>query len=357
MKHSGGAVVLMDVVRAALRNPQVERVSVFCSPGDTRRFSFPASSRLHEVECPDAEASVFRRIQWLTSGIQAACRQQRIDVLLCMSGIGLADVPVVSFVQQSLPMCPEALALCDWKTRLRMRVIGGLMRQTARRAKWVIAQTPTMREWTRDQFGVPGERISVTEPWGDSIGMEGEAPSSLHAMLSAPQGRRILYVGNTSAYKNVARLIRATQILRREFPETTLFLTCPPDHPFCREPGVTGLGYLSGPTLTAAFGYATVFTTASLVESGNLTLVEALVAGTCIAAADRPYARDLCHDAALYFDPLDPADVARTLAPLMNDEVLRRQLAERGRQIATAGRQQRPYDKLIERTLGIAARG
>jgi glycosyltransferase involved in cell wall biosynthesis len=100
--------------------------------------------------------------------------------------------------------------------------------------------------------------------------------------------------------------------------------------------------------LVQAYRYATLFVTASLAESGNLTLAEALVSGTPVVAPDRGYARDLGGELFEYFDPLDPASLAETIAGLLENRDRREDLARRGLVHATQARARQPYDRLIE---------
>jgi len=109
--------------------------------------------------------------------------------------------------------------------------------------------------------------------------------------------------------------------------------------------------------LNSAYKLATIFVTASLVESGNLTLVEAMTAGTPILAADRPYARELCEDAVQYFDPLEPGSFADSAADLLRDGNKRRLMAIRGIELAARGYRSNPYGRLIEQLVALATTG
>jgi hypothetical protein len=48
-KHGGGAVVLGDVLRAAIRSDDIERITIFCSPPEVRKFDMPPSPKLFEA--------------------------------------------------------------------------------------------------------------------------------------------------------------------------------------------------------------------------------------------------------------------------------------------------------------------
>ena len=209
-----------------------------------------------------------------------------------------------------------------------------------------------MSEWVGTRFGIPPSRISVVKPWGDALGMAGNQGSAA-AMQQTPPHLRLLYVGNTSAYKNVPCLIRALPEIRSRFPGTTLFTSCAPDHPYCANEGVVGLGYLGGESLNEAYQAAALFVTASLVESGNLTLVEAMLSGTPILSADRPYARDLCGDTACYFDPLRPESAANAIIALLGSREKLSSMANRAKSLALAGQASQPYDHLISSVVAL----
>ncbi len=55
----------------------------------------------------------------------------------------------------------------------------------------------------------------------------------------------------------------------------------------------------------------------SLAESYGLPLVEAMVLGLPVVCSDLPFARWLCEDQAIYFDPQDPVDAWRAINQLV----------------------------------------
>src|SRR5690348_10122630 len=276
-------------------------------------------------------------------------------MLACMSGIGSSPerVPMIVFIQQALPFCYEALERCDLRTKIRMLTIGRLMKRSCNNAALIVTQTPTMSEWIRSACELTNMQIMVVKPWGDQVGMDSEQGGSVAAMLNVPAHLRLLYVGNSSPYKNLDCLFGALPEIRRRAPGATLFLTCRSDHPLCKRTGAIGLGYLGGRALKSAYQLATVLVTPSLVESGNLILTEAMAMGTPIVAANRAYARDLCGDAAVYFNPDQPAELAAAVSDLLEHEEKRRDLVRRGFEIVSKGRSERPYDDMMGRLVAL----
>ncbi len=350
--------MLTDTLRAVLRNAEIGRITVFCSPREVRRFDLPASERLVETLQPFAERSAFGRICWFACGLRTAIHALKPDVLLCMSGMGdcQSSVPSVMFVQQSLPFSTEALERCNAADTFRIRTIGILTKRSCRKAALIVAQTKTMAAWISKACRLADERILVVKPWGETFRIGGEESGSVEAMSRVPAHLRILYVGSLRPYKNLGCLVAAFEEIRRREPRATLFLTCPPGHPLCKIAGVVGLGYLGGTTLRLAYQKATLFVTPSLVESGNLTLIEALTMGKPIVAADRPYAHDLCGQAAIYFDPNRPTQLTNILLSLIHDEAKRNELGQLARETACVGHRESPYDTMVGRICSLAGR-
>jgi hypothetical protein len=294
-------------------------------------------------------------LHWLKCGLKEDIKALKANMVACMNGIGSSpeQVPMMVFIQQALPFSYEALGRCDLRTRLRMWTIGSLMKRSCNNAALIVTQTPTMSEWVRSACKVTNMQIMVVKPWGDQVGMESEQGGSVAAMLNVPAHLRLLYVGNSSRYKNLECLLSALPEIRRRAPGATLFLTCPADHPLCKSTGAIGLGYLGGSALKSAYQLATILVTPSLVESGNLILTEAMAMGTPIVAANRAYARDLCGDAAVYFNPDRPTELATAISDLLEDDEKRRDLVRRGLEAVSVGRSERPYDHMIGRLVAL----
>jgi glycosyltransferase involved in cell wall biosynthesis len=72
----------------------------------------------------------------------------------------------------------------------------------------------------------------------------------------------------------------------------------------------------------------------SLLETFGHPLLEAMLAGTPIVAADIPAFREIACDVALYFPPQDPARLARSVEQLRAEPAATRARVERGRKRA-----------------------
>jgi len=228
-----------------------------------------------------------------------------------------------------------------------MAVIKQVMAISCRRADLVAVQTEAVAELLSREFEIPRRRIKVFTPG---------APDFLDEATVAPPASvgAALYVGNTLGYKNLLSLEAAFRIVkskRSEYRMTWIIL------PGSTPPGDRRIDYLSGierAKIGAAYRVAKVLVMPSLVETVGLPMLEAMRMGCPVAAADRPYAREICGDAAVYFNPLVPEDIADTLIRLDEDDDLRRELIRKGREREASLAAAKPYDRLIDDLVMLA---
>jgi glycosyltransferase involved in cell wall biosynthesis len=136
-----------------------------------------------------------------------------------------------------------------------------------------------------------------------------------------------------------------------------LFVIGPPTHEFEHGPEVIYLGAVPDSALREAYELASVLVMPSLHETIGLPMPEAMSAGTPVVAADRPYAHDVCEDAALFFDPQSSSDLIEKLSMVLEDSRLRATLQERGSELVRKRSEDRPYERLMDATLAIAEKG
>lgn len=98
------------------------------------------------------------------------------------------------------------------------------------------------------------------------------------------------------------------------------------------ELGVAGkvmfTGAIPDGDLTAIYNLSTVFVFPSLYEGFGLPVLEAMAAGTPVAASNASSIPEVLGDAGIYFDPADPEDIAAKLAKLLDDGDMRKRFSE-----------------------------
>jgi glycosyltransferase involved in cell wall biosynthesis len=69
----------------------------------------------------------------------------------------------------------------------------------------------------------------------------------------------------------------------------------------------------------------------TLLETFSAAYPEAMKMAKPILTSDYSFAHDVCQDAALYFDPLDPKNIAEKIKKLIHDTTLQHELVEKGK--------------------------
>jgi glycosyltransferase involved in cell wall biosynthesis len=232
----------------------------------------------------------------------------------------LGDIPLrcnaaqTVFVHQSHLLRPAGArwALGD----IRFAISRAVFARTLRYAKAFIVQTPSMQQALVDSYpSLEGKVHVIPQPaprWLldarlDRKGRQGPLDAKLDLLYPAveyPHKNHQLLGGVRSgdaADWPVRRLVPTLERSRNPAPEV---------------PWVECVGLLGAPAMIEAYRRADALLFLSLAESYGLPLVEAMIAGLPIVCPDLPYARTLCGDEAIYFDPRDVRSLRGALESL-----------------------------------------
>ncbi len=145
----------------------------------------------------------------------------------------------------------------------------------------------------------------------------------------------ILSVSNIQRYKNFFELIKAFVFLKDRIENDirlvfagTCFDSeyCDEMKAFIREYGYDGrvifLGNVSCEELPYLYSACKLFVYPSTCESFGMTLVEAMACGAPVLASQTEPMPEICGDAAVYFDPTNPAAISDAILKTLNDRDL-----------------------------------
>jgi glycosyltransferase involved in cell wall biosynthesis len=211
-------------------------------------------------------------------------------------------------------------------------------------ADHIIAVSEFTRQCVLDRYGVePGAVTAIWEAAGSDVdwrgGSAGTAVARQKYALLSPY---VLYPANTWHHKNHQRLIEALaryRDLHGEEPALVLTGVGKEGQALLEgaidRHGLTGrvriLGYVPRDDLPALYAGAACLVFPSLFEGFGIPLVEAMLAGCPIAAANVTSIPEVVGDAGVLFDPMDPVDICRALAAILRDPGLAADLRRRGR--------------------------
>lgn len=259
---------------------------------------------------------------------------------------------VVGFHDAMADRHPD-LAFEGRRARLSWRAKTWLARHQATR---VVTVSESARGEVVGVLGVDAARVRViTEGAGPEFrpGHDAQTQRAVRRRYGLPEeGPLLLHVGGLSPHKNLERLLEA--VARLEAPRGwhlalvgdvtgDSFLGCQRAlADTVKRRGLTGsvtfTGFVPDPDLVVLYNAATMLVFPSLAEGFGLPALEAMACGLPVAASRSGSLPEVLGEAAVFFDPLDVAGMAETIAGVLADGALRARLAgaglERARQFS-----------------------
>ena len=157
-----------------------------------------------------------------------------------------------------------------------------------------------------------------------------------HELFFPSDGAReafILYPARPWPHKNHGRLLEAFELLQRDRPELTLVLTGGGTETLAGADGVVARGAVPLGELVELYRLAACVVFPSLYEGFGAPPLEAMACGAPVASSDRGSLPEVCGDAAVLFDPLDPEAIAAAVSDALDraDDLSRLGLAQSAR--------------------------
>jgi glycosyltransferase involved in cell wall biosynthesis len=325
----GGTEIYLRSLLAALAEiDTVNRYFVFTNR-ETGPELTPARPNFTALPQPIRASSRPLRILWEQIALPIAAARLNLDVMLNPGFTAplFAGCPQVTvFHDLQHVRHPEHFRWFDlpfW----RMLLFG-----SAHVSRLLLADSAATARDLRQHYRLPEKKVRVALLAGDTVFFE-------LANRRRPE-RFLLAVSTLHPHKNLDGLLRAFAEFHRDHPEFRLtvcglhgFVTGPL-HDLRESLGLRDAvdfpGWIPREELHDLYTRAWAFIYPSLFEGFGIPPLEAMAAGvpTACSAID-PIATNV-GDAALRFDPRDPAALADALRRIASDEVLRQRLAEAG---------------------------
>jgi glycosyltransferase involved in cell wall biosynthesis len=319
----GGETYLRRLVPALLEARADLRLTLFAADeAYPSLLAEPWAAEATVTRVPVRARSRTRRVLAEQTLLPRAARRARIDLLhnTLNTAPALPGVVQVTTIHDVIyKRFPE--------TAGRLNVgVAFLVPLAARRSSRVLTVSEASKKDIVDFLGVRPERIDVA-PNGPGISQPSDPlpDAGLRDRFTLGNAPLVLTVAAKRPHKNLQRLLEAFARL-----ETDAILVIPGfETPFEADlkqragEHVRFLGWVDDQTLDGLYRAATCFVLPSLAEGFGLPVLEAMARGTPVACSDIGALREVASDAAVYFDPYDPAAIARALERCLDDEELR----------------------------------
>jgi len=205
---------------------------------------------------------------------------------------------------------------------------------SAHKSKAVITPSEFVKQDLARFAHINPAKIKVIHEAADKIA---EVPQPVKAV---GESDFIMYVGRPLPHKNLGRLIEAFELLQKDYPELRLILAGKKDVLYERiekkvgDAGIKNViftGFVTEGQLRWLYEQASAYVFPSLSEGFGLPGLEAMAHGAPVVSSDATCLPEIYGDAAHYFDPKDPADMATKISEVLASSALRDQLITKGR--------------------------
>ena len=267
-------------------------------------------------------------------------RRRPVDLLhVQYTAPPFAPCPVVATIHDlSFEHLPQTFKR---RSRAQLRLT---VRRTARTASHIIVPSEHTRRDILETYSVEPERVCVT-PLAAAAHFAPAPESEVRRVRDRYKigGDYVLAVGSIQPRKNLARLIHAYSLLRRErarakLPQLVLVGKLAwlygETLRSIREQGIEALtvltGYVPEADLPALYTGALAFVYPSYFEGFGLPPLEAMQCGAAVVAGNRTSLPEVVGDAGLLVDPFDVEALAEAIVRVIDDSALRERLRRRG---------------------------
>ncbi len=235
---------------------------------------------------------------------------------------------------------------------LKQQVYRYVIQRAAHKSAAVLTPSAFVKDDVLDFTHIAPSKITVTLEAADRI------PDEPVAVPSVVGKQFIMYVGRPLPHKNLGRLIDAFALLQKARPELYLVLAGRKSanyqryEAYANERGIEGIiftDFVSDAQLRWLYEHCSAYVFPSLSEGFGLPGVEAMVHGAPVVSSNATCLPEVYGEAAYYFDPLDVTDMAAKIGEVVDDPLLREDLAERGKAQAA----KYSWDAMAAQTLAV----
>lgn len=211
-----------------------------------------------------------------------------------------------------------------------------LFRRVAHKTNHIITPSQFTKQDLIDTYHINPDKISVTYESADFDQVTAEP-------YPTPFRQFIMYVGQQSTYKNIARLGDAHQKLLEHYPDSGLLLVgslnqaAKLNQAYFEQHNYRNIqftGFVSDQQLAWLYQHCSAYIFPSFYEGFGLPGVEAMAAGAPLISSNATCLPEIYADGALYFDPSDTNDLVDKISQVLSNQQLRQDLISRGKRRA-----------------------
>lgn len=227
---------------------------------------------------------------------------------------------------------PESIAFntLSFKKKRRLKILIALKNKFIKKANYIIVETETARRNIYRNLKYPLDNIFVVGNTFHQSFLEGEIKDG----NKSKEVFKLLVLSAFYPHKNLRIINDVVEILQKKSKIKFEFcLTIPNDAfeiAFTKSDYIKNIGPQNIVDCRTLYEETNALFLATLLETFTANYPEAMIMQVPILTSDLDFARELCGDAALYFDPLSAEDIADRIIELQTNSKLQEKLVYNG---------------------------
>lgn len=336
---AGGGKVIFDTYLDLLRESDPAD-SYFILTPDRDAYRHIGTDRIKVVSVPLWARSNLSTVALYRFILPRLLRRHRIDGILNFGDIVIpTDVPQVYNFDWAFAVYPDHVS---WRRlsraeKLLYRAKLHFFEAYLSSATIIMAQTDAIKARLVERYQL---KNVVLVPAAATVKNASDAGQTA---VGLPDGQvKLFYPANYYPHKNIEILKPVAELLRAQGGQVVIVTTLSPgEHEgaraFLEDVARSGLGdvlinvgRVMPADIPALYEACDGLLMPTLLETFGLPYVEAMHHRRPILTSDLDFAHSVCGDAAVYFDPADPAAIVAAINRVFSDNEIRAKLAERG---------------------------
>jgi glycosyltransferase involved in cell wall biosynthesis len=256
--------------------------------------------------------------------------------------VTIHDLILTRFPSRRASMLPAAIY---WLKQLAYRIV---IKTALHKAKKIISVSEFTKQDIVNQFKIKADKIVLSYEGVSHLAKNNLILSDIE-VLNAYHVKKpfVLYVGNAYPHKNLESLLPLFKKLRLDYPDLSLVMIGKEDYFYNRlqkqaqsinheNKSLAELfifpGYVPDEELAVFYRQALFYIFPSLYEGFGLPPLEAMSHDCPVLSSDQASLPEIMNEAAFYFNPYQTTEMEQKVRQMIQDEVLRKDLVERGRE-------------------------
>jgi glycosyltransferase involved in cell wall biosynthesis len=340
-RQGGGQVYISNLLRYAQKYPDI-KTYILTNPEFDQLYNFPS---VELICCKEPAQNVLKRILWEKYSLPLLLERLHTDLVFCPGGTINFAPPAgcktaVTFQNMLIFDKDNRRKYRIGYMRFRLAMLERISRKSFEKADLVIFLTDYAKEVIAAQ--VPRRKeASVVIPHGLDDKFRTADRGDITRCEGLPDGQYLLYTSVITNFKAHLEVVWAYHILcqHRQTPEKLLFVG-PSYKRYEKElrrqvaklnlqDKVKIIGEIPNSEMPSVYHYAKAHIFASTCENCPNIVIESLGSGRPIFLSNIPPMPEIAGDAAIYFDPYKPAELADLLLRYLDDEVWTKHIGQR----------------------------